>query len=152
MQAKTPKESHVQMTEIVLPQDTNMLGNIFGGTIMKWMDISAALSARRHCRKVAVTVSMDRVDFIFPIKLGNTVVINSRVHWVGKTSMEVGVTIESEEIHTGKRNLSAKGNLTFVAIDDDGKPTPVPSLKLETEEEKRLFEEADKRKKKASRG
>ncbi len=145
MQGKPPRDSIVRMTEIVLPSDTNMLGNIFGGTVMRWIDIAGALASRRHCRKIAVTVSLDRLDFLSPIKLGDTVVIESKVIYAGKTSMDAVVTVESEDITTGLRNLTSKAYITFVAIDNNGKPTSVPPIVPETEEEKQAFEEARKR-------
>jgi len=147
MQGKTPKESIVVMTEIVLPSDTNMLGNIFGGTVMKWIDICAALVARRHCRRIAVTASLDRLNFMSPIKLGDTAVLNGKIIYTGKTSMDIRVTVESEDIKTGKRNLTAKALLTFVAIDDKRNPVAVPALIPETDEEKKDFEEAKQRRK-----
>ena len=147
MKGKTPKESEVHMTEIVLPQDTNALGTIFGGTVMKWIDIAAAIAARRHSRKTAVTASIDRLNFLSPIKLGDTVVIEARLHYAGKTSMDIGVTVESEHIETGKRTLNAKAILTFVALDGKGVPTRVPPLNPSTEAEKKLYAEALKRRK-----
>jgi len=148
MKGKAPKESEVIKTEIVLPQDTNALGNIFGGSVMKWIDIAAAISARRHCRRIAVTVSLDRLDFLSPIKLGNTVVIEAKVHYAGNTSMMIGVTVENEDTATGNRNLTAKAMLTFVALGENGKPAPVPPLIPETDEEKENFKKAQAKRKK----
>lgn len=148
MKGRTPRESEVQMTQIVLPSDTNALGTIFGGTVMKWIDIAAAIAARRHCRTIAVTVSLDKLDFLSPVKLGNTVVIKAKLAYAGRTSMVVGVTVESEETETGIRSETATAWLTFVALDKKGKPKAVPPLIPESAEEKRIFEKIKKKKRK----
>jgi acyl-CoA hydrolase len=149
MKSKNPKESFVEMTEMVLPQDTNAIGTIFGGVVMKWIDIAAAISARRYSKMTAVTASIDRLNFLSPVKLGDTVVIKAKVIYTGNTSMDIGVTVESEHTVTGERHLTAKAFLTFVALDERGKPTKVPPLRPETAEEKKNFIEAKKRRERA---
>lgn len=145
MQAKTPKESMVQMTELVLPEHTNALGTIFGGQVMAWIDIAAAITAQRHARRTVVTASIDALHFRAPIKLGHIVHIVASVNYAGKTSMEIGVRVDSENPLTGERTQTSTAYTTFVALDDHGRPASVPPLKIETPDEKRRFEEAQKR-------
>jgi len=142
---KFSKESSVQMTEIVLPSDTNALGTIFGGKIMSWIDIAAAIAASRHARRVAVTASIDALHFLSPVKLGHFVNIRAMVNSAFKTSMEVGVRIDSENPLTGEITHTATAYTTFVALDDHGRPTPIPPVIPETPEEKRRYEESKKR-------
>lgn len=145
MKAKTPKDSAVQMTEIVLPTHTNALGTIFGGTVMSWVDVAAAISAGKHARKIVVTASVDALHFVAPIHKGHYVHIRASVNFASRTSMEVGVRVESENPLTGEMTHTLTAYTTFVALDEMGKPTPVPPLKPETPEEKRRFEQAQKR-------
>ncbi|MBF0493332.1 MAG: acyl-CoA thioesterase [Deltaproteobacteria bacterium] len=145
MQAIPASNSTAEFTHLVLPPDINAIGSIFGGRIMEWIDIAAAIVATRHCRKVAVTASMDALHFISPVKLGDIVIIKASVDYVHNTSMEIGVRVESEEPTTGIRKHTASSYLTFVALDENGKPTPVPELILENEEQKKLFEEGRER-------
>jgi len=142
---KHPKDSKVEMTQIVLPSHTNALGTIFGGTVMSWIDIAAAISAGRHARAVVVTASLDALHFIAPVKEGNVVHIQASVNYAGRTSMEVGVKVTSEHPLTGERKHTATAYLTFVALDAKGSPAPVPPLVPETDEEKRRCEFAIKR-------
>jgi acyl-CoA hydrolase len=142
---KAVSASSAEFTHLVLPQDTNALGTIFGGRIMEWTDIAAAIVASRHCRKTAVTASMDALHFISPIKLGDIVILKAAVNYTHKTSMEIGVKIESENCLTGIRTHTASAYLTFVALDEKGKPTTVPELICETKEEKRRFQAGQKR-------
>jgi acyl-CoA hydrolase len=142
---KRPSESVIEMNQLVLPQHTNSLGTVFGGTIMSWIDIGAAMSAQRHARAVVVTASMDQLDFLAPIKGGQLVNLRSAVNYVGRTSMEVGVRVEAEDTLTGERTHAASAYLTFVAIDAAGAPVEVPRLAPETPEEKLRFEEAKAR-------
>lgn len=142
---KSPKESEVTMTEIVLPSDTNALGTIFGGKIMSWIDIAAAISAGRHARRVVVTASLDALHFKAPVKLGHFVHIRATVNYASRTSMEVGVRIESENPLTGEMTHTSTAYTTFVALDDHGRPTPVPPVLPESPVEKRRFEAAKKR-------
>lgn len=142
---KSPQSSAVTMTEIVLPSDTNALGTIFGGKIMSWIDIAAAIAAGRHARRVVVTASIDALHFLAPVKLGHVVHIRARVNYSSRTSMEVGIRVDSENPITGEHTHTATAYATFVALDDHGRPTPVPPILPETPDEKRRFEGAKKR-------
>lgn len=130
----TPQESEVVNTYIIQPPQTNAHGTAFGGQIMAWMDETAAIAALRFCKKPCVTVSVDRVQFTKPIKVGHILIMKARVNYTGKTSMEVGIRICSEDPMTGLRQHTLTGYLTFVAVDKKGKPTKIP--KLETPSEK----------------
>lgn len=141
----TPEASSVVMTELVLPYHTNALNSVFGGTIMSWIDIAAAISAGRHCKKDVVTASIDALHFIAPAYVGWVVEVYSRVNYVSKTSVEVGVRVESIAPKDGQRVHTASAYLTFVALDDAGKATPAPALKLTSEDDKRRAEKAIKR-------
>ncbi len=143
--AKSASESEVIMTELVLPNDTNLLGNLLGGTLMHWIDIAGALSASRHSRKVVATVSVDSLDFRHPARMGEVVTLKSRVTWTGKSSMEVLVKAYAENLKTGAIILISKAFISFVALDDKGKPSPVPKLILETDEDRMVFDEAESR-------
>ena len=143
---KTPSESSVLMTELVLPVHTNSHGSIFGGTVMSWIDIAAAIASGKHSRKSVVTASVDALHFIAPIKLGNVVTIRAEVNRAFKTSMEVGVRVDSEDWRDGKSCHNVSAYVTFVALDENDKPTAVPPISPQTDEEKRRFEEAQKRK------
>ena len=123
--SKSPTESEVMMTELVLPQHTNALGTIFGGVVMSWIDIAGAIAAGKHARCSVVTASIDALHFIAPIKLGHVVEIKATVNATGKTSMEVGVRVDSENLLTGEKFHNVSSYLTFVAIGADGKPHPV---------------------------
>jgi len=142
---KTPSESAITMAELVLPSDTNALGTIFGGKVMAWIDIAAAIVAGRHARKVVVTASLDAVHFIAPVKLGHVVHLKASVNYSHKTSMEIGVRVDSENPLTGEIRHTATAYTTFVALDDNGRPTLVPTVEPQTIEEKRRHEEAQKR-------
>lgn len=142
---KTPSESSVEMRELVMPHHTNPQGTVFGGTVMGWIDIAAAMVAARHCGKPVVTAHIDDIDFIAPIKMGYHVLIQGSLNYVGKTSMIIGVKVTSENPYTGESRTTTKAYLTFVALDDLGKPISVPQLKPETEDEIRRFENAKTR-------
>lgn len=142
---RPPRESHVVKTEFVLPSDANNLGTVFGGRVMEWIDIAAAISAGRHCRKTVVTASMDDLHFIRAIKAGTVIVLHAQVNWAGRTSVEVGVEVFGEDLKTGERTRACQAYLTFVALDASGKPTAVPALLPETSEEKRRYTEAEER-------
>lgn len=142
---KSPRESAVVMTELVLPSDTNALGTIFGGRVMSWIDIAAAMAAGRHARRAVVTASLDALHFKAPIKLGHYVHIRAMVNYVSKTSMEVGVRVDSENPLTGEMTHTSTAYTTFVALDDHGRPVSVPTVVPETPDEKRRFEAAKKR-------
>ena len=145
LQGKLARNSTVIMTEIVLPSDANALGTIFGGRVMSWIDIAGAISAGRHARRVVVTASIDALNFLAPIKIGHVVHILASVNFASRTSMEVGVRVDSENPITGEIRHTATAYTTFVAIDDHGKPTPVPPVIAETPDEKRRFEKAKQR-------
>jgi acyl-CoA hydrolase len=142
MTPKNPKDSEVIMTELVLPQHTNALGTIFGGTVMSWIDIAAAISAGKHARASVVTASVDALHFIAPIRLGHVVQLLASVNATGRTSMEVGVRVDSENPRTGEKVHNVTAYVTFVAVDDAGKPTPIPELIPQTEAEKRRHQAA----------
>ena len=129
----------------MLPQHSNNLGLVFGGVILAMMDTASAVSAIRHARSVCVTASVDRVDFREPIHLGDLVIMKCSVNYVGRTSMEVGVRVEAEDLQTGSRRHTNSCYLTFVAIDRNGKPIEVPRIVPETEDEIRRYEAAKAR-------
>ena len=139
---KPVSASRSEMTEVVLPQDANSLGNILGGRVMHLMDIAAAIAAHRHSHSHVVTVSVDYVDFRNPIRVGELIVLKSSVNRVFNTSMEVGVKIFSENFITGERNHTTSAYLTFVAIDANRQPHAIAPLILETSEDRRRFDEA----------
>jgi acyl-CoA hydrolase len=138
------RDSQVYTTELVLPNDTNQLGNLLGGRLMHWIDIAAAIAAYRHSGRVCVTASVDEINFHDPIRLGEIVVLQASVNRAFNTSMEVGVLVTAHNT-LGKESRTRRANnayLTFVAIDDTGKPTRVPPIVPETEDERRRFDEA----------
>ena len=140
--AKHPKDSASVMSELVLPNDTNTLGNLMGGRLMYWMDIAAAVAAMKHCNCPVVTASVDNVSFANSIRLGNLLTIESRVTRVFNTSMEVYLKVWGEDLSAQYRYLSNEAYLTFVALDPHGRPRPVPALEPETDEEKKMWEGA----------
>src|SRR6478609_7073992 len=142
---KSPSESSIEMRELVMPNHTNPQNTIFGGTVMSWIDIAAAMVAARHCGRPVVTAHIDDIDFIAPIKMGYHVLIQASLNYVGRTSMIVGVKVTSENPYTGESRTTTKAYLTFVALDDLGRPILVPELKPESEDEIRRFENAKKR-------
>ena len=146
MQKVNSSVSEVTKTEIVLPSHTNSLLSIFGGVIMSWVDIAAAISASRHSKRVVVTASVDALHFEAPVYVGWVVSLKSKVNYVGRTSMEVGVRVDAENTQTGQTFKTAKAYMTFVAIDEQGQPVEVPGLKLETETDIRRFKEGKQRK------
>ncbi|HVE77469.1 MAG TPA: acyl-CoA thioesterase [Gemmatimonadaceae bacterium] len=129
----------------MMPHDANNLGHVFGGAILSMMDKTAAVAAIRHSRSACVTVSIDRVDFREPIHVGDLVLMKASVNFVGRTSMEVGVRVEAEDMPTGRRRHTNSCYLTFVAVDRDGRPVEVPPLVPETDVERRRFEAAARR-------
>ncbi|MCC6747252.1 MAG: acyl-CoA thioesterase [Deltaproteobacteria bacterium] len=143
--ARTPTDSRVEMTQIVLPGDTNALGTAFGGRVMQWLDVAAAVAARRHCGGVAVTASMDSMSFVHPVQLGDVLVIYASVNRAWRSSMEIGVRVEGEGGKDGQRFHAASAYLTFVAVDAQGKPRVVPPVEPATEAERRRFTEAEQR-------
>lgn len=142
MEAKPVSQSQVIMTEMVLPTHTNSLETIFGGTIMSWIDIAAAISAQRHAQRPVVTASIDDLHFIAPVKSGWVVNLKASVNHTAKSSMEVGVRVDAENPITGEYFHTASAYLTFVALDENGKPTVVPKVLPETDEQKARFDKA----------
>jgi len=140
--AKPVKGSWHESSELMMPHHANNLGHVFGGVMLAMMDKTAAISAFRHCRSAVVTASIDRVDFREPIHLGDLVVMKSSVNFVGRTSMEVGVRVEAEELLSGRRRHTNSCYLTFVAVDGNGRPVEVPGIVPETADEKRRYEAA----------
>ena len=138
-------DSRVEMTELVLPSHTNQLGTIFGGQLMAWIDIAGAIAASRHAGGVCVTASLDALHFVAPVRLGQHVTLLACVNYTGRTSMEVGVRLESHSPETGQRVHVATAYLTFVAIDGEGKPRPVPSVVPESPDEERRYHNAQTR-------
>ncbi|AKU07603.1 MULTISPECIES: acyl-CoA thioesterase [Haloferax] len=138
----TLDESRTEMTELLLPNDTNNLGRALGGAVLHWMDICGAIAAMRFSNRQCVTASMDHVDFISPIDLGEVAVMEAYVFNVGRTSVDVKVDVHAENPKTDELRKTTTSFLTFVALDDDGKPTPVPRLVCETDEEAELRAEA----------
>lgn len=145
MQTKKSAESFTQMTEIVLPNDTNVFGNLMGGRLMYWMDIAAAIAAQRHCNAPVVTASVDNISFENPVKLGNTVHIEAKVTRAFNTSMEIHLDVWGEDFTQQYKYKSNEAYYTFVALDPNRRPRPVPQLEAETEKEKKLFEGALRR-------
>ncbi len=143
--SKSPSASAVIKTEIVLPVHTNALGTIFGGTVMAWIDVAAAIAAERHARSIVVTASIDALHFLSPIRLGEIVTILAQVNFTHRTSIEVGVRVDTENPLTGEKRHCAKAYTTFVALDEVGRPKQVPALVPETELDKKRFSEAQKR-------
>jgi acyl-CoA hydrolase len=125
----------------MLPVDANPMGNVHGGTILKLVDLAAAVSALRHARTTVVTASIDRMDFYHPVYVGNLVSLKASVNYAGTTSMEVGVRIEAEDLKSGKITHTGSSYLTYVAIDDNGNPVEIPDAVPETPEEKRRWRE-----------
>jgi acyl-CoA hydrolase len=144
---KPVSESVTVSVRLMMPTDANIRGNVFGGSIMKYMDEVAAVAAFRHARKNVVTASIDRMNFIAPVYLGNLLILKASINYVGRTSMEVGVRIEAEDIITGKTTHAGSCFLTYVALDEDGTPTPVKPVIPVTVDDKRRFRQAITRKK-----
>jgi acyl-CoA hydrolase len=136
----TPARTRVQMTQIVMPAHTNGAGgSMFGGVVMQWIDVCAGVSAMRHAAGPVVTASIDRLDFLTPIHVGEIVILHSQVNFTSTTSMELGCRVETEDVRTGERRYTTKAYLTFVAVDATGKPRPVPALVLEDDDDRRRF-------------
>lgn len=142
---KSVRNSQVEMTEMVLPNHTNRLGNLLGGQLMHWIDICAAIASSRHTNRVCVTASVDKLNFIQPIKEGEVVILQASVNRAFTTSVEVGVKVTSENLLSGVRKHANSAYLTFVAIDDNGKPVPVPPVRPSSTAEKRRFRDAARR-------
>jgi uncharacterized protein (TIGR00369 family) len=147
MEGKRVQDSAVTMAVQMNPEDANPAGNVHGGVIMKYIDTAAGVVAIRHARKICVTASIDRLDFHHPVFVGNVLILKAGLNLAGKTSVEVGVRVEAENLLTGQVAHTASAYLTFVAIDENGRPYPVPPLIAETELERRRHAEAQVRRK-----
>jgi acyl-CoA hydrolase len=145
MSSKTPNDSRVVMTELVLPNDTNVFGNLMGGRLMYWMDIASALAAMKHCGVPVVTASVDNISFENPIRLGNVVHIEAMVTRGFNTSMEVHMNVWGEDMLLQHKYKSNEAYYTFVALDNNRKPMAVPELIAQTADEKKLFDGALRR-------
>jgi len=144
---KKPSESKMTTARLMMPTDANVLGNVFGGAIMRYMDEIAAIVAWRHAGKNVVTASIDRMNFFAPVYLGNLLILKAAVNYVGSTSMEIGVRIEAQDPTTRKGTHTGSCYLTYVALDEKGKPCPISPLIVTTPVEKRRFKEALTRRK-----
>jgi acyl-CoA hydrolase len=142
LQPKRASESATEMVQVVLPNDANPLGFILGGTVMHLIDIAGAIAAHRHTRTLLVTAAVDGLQFLHPIKVGDLIILKARVTCVFQTSLEVQVDVFSEETLTGKRLLTSRAYLTFVAVAKDGRRLPVAPLLLDTSDERRAAEDA----------
>lgn len=136
LEPKTPSESQIDMTELILPNDANVLGNVLGGRVMHWIDLAAATAAHKHCGAICVTASLERLSFLNPIKVGQLAHLKARVVHTGRSSLVTKVDVFSEDMDTGERRMTSEAYLTFVCLGKDGKTRPVPPLKILTEEEK----------------
>lgn len=150
-QAKSVSDSQSEMTELVLPNDTNPLGNLLGGRLMQFIDLLGAMTAYRHARTYVVTASMEHIDFIAPVHVGDMVILKASVNRAFGTSMEIGVKAWVESILVGKRQHVASAYLTFVALDENGNRIPVPPLIVETPDEIRRYEDAGRRREQRER-
>jgi acyl-CoA hydrolase len=145
MSYKKPSDSLTEMNELVLPNDTNTLGNLMGGRLLHWMDIVSAIAAQKHSNRIVVTVSVDFVSFTESIKLGDVVTLKAKVTRAFKTSMEIWIEVYAENIPEGNRKKCNEAFYTFVAVDGNNRPIPVNEIEPETEQEKILFDGALRR-------
>ncbi|HEU0034081.1 MAG TPA: acyl-CoA thioesterase [Kofleriaceae bacterium] len=144
----TPAETRCVMTQIVMPMHTNgVSGVMFGGIMMQWIDVCAGVAAMRHAGGAVLTASIDRLDFLSPVRVGEIVVLQAQVNYVSRTSMEVGCRVETEDMRTQTRRYVTKAYLTFVAVDGVGKPRTIAPLTLEDDDDRRRHTEAERRRK-----
>ena len=139
---KSPSQSAVESRYLIMPHQANPHGTAFGGVIVAWIDITAAMAAQRHCGKEVVTAGIDTLAFKEPVRIGDHVVLRASVNYVSRTSMEVGVRVTREDPYTGEEAVATTAHLTFVALDENKKPTPAPPIRPETDQEKRRYENA----------
>ena len=144
-EGKAVRESISEYSELALPNDANGLGNVLGGKVMHLVDLAGAMAAMRHARRPVVTLSVDQLLFLHPVRVGELIVLRSSVNRVFRTSMEVGVRVTTEKLMTGERRHTCSAYLTFVALDENQKPTPIPPVIPETEEEQRRYRQAGER-------
>ncbi len=134
------------MTQIVMPSHTNgAAGVMFGGVMMQWIDVCSGVAAMRHAGGAVLTASIDRLDFMSPVRVGEVVVLSAQVNYVSRTSMEVGCRVETEDMASRQRRYTTKAYLTFVAVDGHGRPRPVPTLDLPSESDRRRYADAERR-------
>jgi uncharacterized protein (TIGR00369 family) len=145
LKPKTPGASHISIAQLMQPEHANHFGNVHGGWIMKLVDEAGALACMRHAQRRVVTVAVDSLVFREPIKIGDLVILNAEVTYTGRTSLEAEVQVIAENPVTGERTHTNTAYLVYVALDDEGKPTMVPALIVETDKEKQRMEEAKKR-------
>lgn len=145
LRARPVSASRTEMTEIVLPQDSNLHGNILGGRVMHLIDVAGAIAAHRHCHRPVVTASLDHMDFLSPVRVGDLIILDAHLNRAFRTSMEVGVEVFSEDSTAGIRKHTTQALVTYVALDDAGCPTPVPPVIAESGEERRRYREAGER-------
>lgn len=145
MREKHPADSRVEMTELILPNDTNLLGNLLGGRLLHWMDIAGAMAAQRHCNSIVATAAIDSVEFKQPVHVGDIIRLQASLTWVGRTSMEVRVDVYAEDYRLDEVRFTNRAYLTFVAIGENGRPTAVPALLPQTPEEEAEAQAALKR-------
>ena len=138
---KSPAESQAEVIVRMFPSDANPAGNVFGGEILKHIDMVAGIVAQRHSQSNAVTVCMDSVNFIKPVFVGNVLKLNARINYIHTSSMEIEVKVESEDIVSGIKTITGTAFVTFVALDENGKPKHVPNLALKTDEDRKKFDE-----------
>jgi len=144
-EGKAVRESISEYSELALPNDASGLGNVLGGKVMHLVDLAGAMAAMRHARRPVVTLSVDQLLFLHPVRVGELIVLRSSVNRVFRTSMEVGVRVITEKLMTGERRHTCSAYLTFVALDENRKPTPITPVIPETEEEQRRYRQAGER-------
>ena len=142
---KSPRESFVSMTELVLPNDTNTLNNLMGGRLMHWMDVVSAIAGQKHCNSIVVTASVDNISFRTPIQLGNVVTLRAKATRSFNSSVEIRIDVDAENIPEGKKVASNSAYFTFVAVDKNGSPVEVPEVAPETPEEIEMYNGALRR-------
>lgn len=145
MEGRPPRLSHTTVAEVMMPHMANVLGNVHGGVLLGMMDRVGAVAAIRHAQQVCVTVSVDRVDFREPVRVGELVTMQASVNYAHRTSIEVGVRVEAENLLTGVKRHTNSCYLTFVAIDEQGRPVPVAPVVPESDEEKERYRKAEQR-------
>ena len=141
MTTKTPDDSKAEVIMRMFPSDANPAGNVFGGVILRHIDMVAGIVAQRHSQTNAVTVSMDKISFLKPVLVGNVLFLNARINYVQNSSIEIEVKVEAEDIQKGTRVLTGTAFVTFVALDKKGKPVKIPKLVVKTKEDKKRFEQ-----------
>ncbi len=144
-QGKKVEDSIAVISRVMMPPDANLAGNVFGGTILKMIDEISGIVATKHSRRNVVTASIEHMDFLYPVHIGNLVTLKARLNFVGKSSMEVGVEVYAENLNNGDVNFTGRAIVNLVAIDENDRPVEVPKLIVETEEDKKLFQEGYQR-------